>query len=422
MRLAHVHPAFGAASGSAPNAPGGRGGAYGAAPALATVLLLALAAASAAPAQGVLDEYDRDDIDPYAGLAVHPGYRTSIQPATGDPRSGVGRGGGQPGFSQVGQATQNTPWSGVWWPRKPVELAFMAFSQGLSPLEKYDTLVYSYYGRNPGAAAWEADPAHGHNEAPTRGVDWSGHCNGLAAAAILEAEPRQTVRVPLGNNPAYLKLSLQSPYYAPSGLFRDGQDDYSYYRAAGGAIDLTVADQKGWLCEMYMNVYTQQFENRDLLGHRYSSPYPDMWDPTYRDIHPHYFHYLLQAFVKNRGQAIVVEVDPGFPVNNHPLYRYESSSVFYPQRSRYSVTTTVYYADYARGYHDVGTTPMRQTYTYDLIVDREGRIIRGEWTGSSQYNHPDFVWIPTQLAPPGNAYSNPGLNHRFASYLMGRGR
>ena len=28
----------------------------------------------------------------------------------------------------------------------------------------------------------------------------------------------------------------------------------------------------------------------------------------------------------------------------------------------------------------------------------------GEWTGASQYKHPDFVWIPTGVAPSGNGY------------------
>ncbi|MBI4864006.1 MAG: hypothetical protein HY815_27675 [Candidatus Riflebacteria bacterium] len=387
--------------------------------AVALALACLLVPAGAVCAQTPADEWGRDDIDPYSGLPRTGTTATGPADAsTTSPQYGAG---GVAGFTQNGQVRQeNMPWSGVWWPRKPCELAFMGFSQGLSPLEKYDSLVYSNWGRNPGAAAWEADPQNKHNDAPQQGVDWAGHCNGLAAAAILEPEPKASIRVPVGQYAAFLKLNIAHPSYARSGLWRDGQDDYRYYRASGQSIELTVADQKGWLCEMYMDVNCQQFENRDLLGRRYNSPDPNLQDPSYRDIYPHYFHYLLQAFLKNRQQAFVCEVDPGFPVNNHPLFKYDSTSVYYPNQGKYAVTTTVYFTDYGRGYNDVGTNVTRQTYTYDLFLDQQGRIQWGEWTGSSQYNHPDFIWIPTQLARSGNGYANTALDPRFAQYLMGR--
>ena len=34
-------------------------------------------------------------------------------------------------------------------------------------------------------------------------------------------------------------------------------------------------------------------------------------------------------------------------------------------------------------------------YTYVLEVDADGRVIGGEWTGSSKKAHPDFLWLPT---------------------------
>lgn len=34
-------------------------------------------------------------------------------------------------------------------------------------------------------------------------------------------------------------------------------------------------------------------------------------------------------------------------------------------------------------------------YSYILELDKDGKIIGGEWTGSSKTNHPDFVWLPT---------------------------
>ena len=34
-------------------------------------------------------------------------------------------------------------------------------------------------------------------------------------------------------------------------------------------------------------------------------------------------------------------------------------------------------------------------YNYILEVDRDGKIIGGEWVGSSKKSHPDFLWLPT---------------------------
>jgi hypothetical protein len=34
-------------------------------------------------------------------------------------------------------------------------------------------------------------------------------------------------------------------------------------------------------------------------------------------------------------------------------------------------------------------------YNYILEVDADGKIIGGEWVGSSKKNHPDFLWLPT---------------------------
>jgi hypothetical protein len=226
--------------------------------------------------------------------------------------------------------------------------------------------------------------------------------------------------VPLsGGQSTFLKLTVPSAQQATFGLFYDGRTDYRYIRGQN-QVQLTVADQKGWLAELYMNVYTMQFQNRDLLGHRYNRSEVDIYDPTYRDIDPHYFHYLLQTFVKGRKQAIVTEVDPGFPVNNHPLYAFETTSTYYPSRRVYSVKTTVSMADYARAYHAVGTNTTRATYHYTLSVDAQGRITGWQWVGPSVYNHPDFVWIPTSVAPGYQDWSNKALNYTYARHVMGR--
>ncbi len=304
---------------------------------------------------------------------------------------------------------RDIPWSGTWWPRKRCGLAFLDTGDGLSPFEKYDTIVYDRTGRVPGAAAWEADPANRHNEAAYGyGASWSGHCNGLAAAAILSPEPRRDIRVPLRRG-VVLKLNIDSPQAAVPGLFRDGAPDYYAYQAPGGSITLTVDDMKGWLAEQYMNCRVQQFANPDLLGHRYNRPYIDEYDPTYRDIKPHYFHWLLLTFVGRRKQAIVAEVDPHMAVNNHPLYKYEMD-IRRLDRTRYYVTARVWLTDYAPSWGYVGTNPMIRTYTYILYTYDGRRVYNGEWVGSSVHQHPDFIWIPIDDMPAYGQYENPCLD------------
>lgn len=311
------------------------------------------------------------------------------------------------------------PWSGAWYPRKYAELAFRDFSQGLSPFEKYDSIVYNWYGRVPGAAAWEADPLHNHNNAPyPEKPSWTGHCNGLAAAAILCQEPTRSIRIPLDAPVRLAKLIYNNARSAPAGLFEDGRHDYTYENSNRRDLELTVADQKGWLAESYMTCQTQQFSNKDLLGHRYSGSEINVNDPTYRDIEPHYFHYLLQEYVRRRNQAVVAEVDPHQPVNNHPVYGYEAQGSYDPRRRAYNFRTSVLMTDYASSADATGTKTMKRDYTYTLYCDQSGRIVGGEWTGSSVTKHPDFIWIPIANAQAYQTYENPCINGGFVNFLF----
>ncbi|MBI2944315.1 MAG: hypothetical protein HYY25_08945 [Candidatus Wallbacteria bacterium] len=310
------------------------------------------------------------------------------------------------------------PWSGTWWPRNSAELAFRAFEGGLSPLEKYDSIVASLYGRLAGAAAWEADPLHHHNyAAATYRTDWGGHCNGLAAAGILVPEPRKPFDIPLGNRPIKVKLDVGGAKGAKEYLFSDGQNDYRQLSNPSKTIRLTVADMKGLLAESYMTCNTQQFSNRNALGTRYDRPTIDTADESFRDIHPHYFHWLLQEFVKKNGMAVVTEIDAKRSVNNHPLYKFESQAVYSAAKRRYSVTTKCTFTAYAKDPNFIGTNTMTRTYTYDLIQDASGRVVRGEWTGKSSTDHPDFCWIPTSDAPAYGTFENQAVSGDFVRYL-----
>jgi len=45
--------------------------------------------------------------------------------------------------------------------------------------------------------------------------------------------------------------------------------------------------------------------------------------------------------------------------------------------------------------HRIDNYTRTDKYQYILEVDRNGKIIGGEWVGRSKTNHPDFLWLPT---------------------------
>lgn len=290
------------------------------------------------------------------------------------------------------------PWSALWWPRRHCELSFLKLSQGMSPLEKYDTLVMARTGRNPQAALWEADPVFGHNYAPNQDqVDWAGHCNGAAVASMLVREPPPRFTVDLGAGAQAARLKIPSAAQATPGVARHGDSAYRLEALPGGRLELTGDDVKGWLAELFMICSTMQFrsgpDGRRVTGERYNRREIDVADPNFQDIHPHYFHWLMLEFVQRRGQPVIVEVDPHAPVNNHPAYAFQAQGTEYPGVVRFQ--SRVWLADYAPTYQFQGTKPMVKDYTYDLQTDAQGRVTGGRWTGRSVTQHPDFCWVPT---------------------------
>ena len=78
------------------------------------------------------------------------------------------------------------PWSGWWWPAG--NSGPTLFAPG-GPLDKYDQYLAATSGQSPGTRAWEREELY------VPGVAWAGHCNGFAAAALLEPEPTEPVNV-----------------------------------------------------------------------------------------------------------------------------------------------------------------------------------------------------------------------------------
>ncbi|MBF0498506.1 MAG: hypothetical protein HQM09_00100 [Candidatus Riflebacteria bacterium] len=258
------------------------------------------------------------------------------------------------------------PWSGDWWSRKKGFNIKGWPGHTPSPFERYDQYVLGRTGQNPGATAWESDPANTHYGPQSE--DWEGHCNGWSGASVLEPEPHET-------------------------KIRNG-------------ISFETSDQKAILSELYMNTYCMFYGKRNWGNHGD--------DPL--DIYPDQFHKLLLEYIAGQKSAVVCDITPDRQVWNYPLYKFESSwQPSFLNDKKLKVRTVCTYADdgVKPDYH--GTKSMTITYTYNLIIDDQGNIVSGEWTGDSVQNHPDFVWVPTADAPnpPGTVQENPNLDTRF---------
>lgn len=231
------------------------------------------------------------------------------------------------------------------------------------PLEKYDRFVAATTGRNPGTRDWD----YAHMRVTDADKSWWGHCNGWAAAAVLEAEP---VR-PVGR----------------------------------AGVSFGVGDQKGLL-----SAWHQADGVSFAIGGRN------------RALKAEEFHRALVDFPIRRGTPVIVNAyqvgEQRYQVWNYPAFRVRLA--YTPDAAdpaRTHVAATVWYAGNMVPPDFVGTQPWPSpagvTYTYSLLGDPEYPV-GGEWEGESagdgDLSRPSLVWFPDPnrrvpgLAPPGLRY------------------
>jgi len=272
------------------------------------------------------------------------------------------------GAETVEVPAANRPWSGYWWPHRqggmitgaalkrttPVPEYHDDWVGFFSPLEKYSLA----FGEDPRGDLWDwEDEHHWDPEAPS----WYGHCNGWAAAAISEAEPISPVEL--------------------NGI---------YFR---------VGDQKAMLTELHQAdpaiIYDPECAADPLIS-----------------MTAVRFHTILVDYIKNRGQAIVVENDPGAEVWNFPCYKYHM--VWQDEGSIRHYTTTYYLLQDFVAPDSTTLSENQITVTYDLYLNDGGSITGGAWTGFSTTVHPDFIWEPT-----GQNSANPYLDAAKVDQILG---
>jgi hypothetical protein len=251
------------------------------------------------------------------------------------------------------------PWSGRWWPTGNFPPS-MAAAGG--PLDKFDRYIASLGLPPPGATSWEAINHY------KPGCIWCGHCNGWAAAAILEPEPTSPVRV--------------------------------------GMIDFTVGDLKGLLTEAhYTDAYDLIEGARDIVT--------GIGDDQLKAI---VFHRVLLDWVMN-GEPVIMDRTKKAEVRNHPVYRCQMTSR--PDSSdprKTHVTATLWFVSARVSPDYVGTMGFQAAYQYWITGDFQ-KPSDGDWEGSSQNDHPGLIWRPTYVNYDPRRNPNPALKY-YDPYIL----
>ena len=255
------------------------------------------------------------------------------------------------------------PWSGWWWPAGDGAGPTL-FAPG-GPLDKYDQYIAATSGETPGTRAWEREELY------VPGVPWAGHCNGFAAAALLEPEPTQPISV-LG-------------------------------------ITFSVADQKGLLVDYHFG---------DSAAWSFGAD---------GDLNPADFHRKLLTWIGEAGQGFVLTYDMGGgEVWSYPAYKFESHWTADPGREgAWRVTTTVWMADMDVAPNFVGTRvypgPAGKTFEYTLEGDPRDPS-GGAWTGASRagrFAHPGRIWYPESTVRNGDReLVSPGLDRETLANIV----
>ena len=230
---------------------------------------------------------------------------------------------------------------------------------------------------------------------------WWGLCHAWAPAAILEPEPLHAVEM---NGQRFevsdIKALILTVYDGTDSLFLGGR------------------------CN------AREFERDD--NHRITMD-------ECRDVNAGAWHVVVSNFLGLNQRAFVEDRTAGFEVWNQPLIGYnvtelnerteaEALSILGVTGDRYP------FNDEAKHFYEVkmttdylveghqSTEPLGEegyvrhdNYHYILEVSADGKIIGGEWAGSSRDSHPDFLWVPLR-ARAGRA--NPNVDFETVRNLI----
>ncbi len=256
-----------------------------------------------------------------------------------------------------------------------------------NPLATYDKV---FYGGVDTAAKWERENHTVAASAPE--ASWDGHCNGFSASAQRHSEPKHEVK--------------------------------------RGTETFTPRDIKALLAEIHMSAkfYFLGGNRCALLN---STP---LTLPNYRsdeqvlgdcdDVNAGTFHITVTNWIGIQKHTVIMDQSAKEQVWNYPHFKYKFSapevSASEAMRLVTGQTSSTYKFNpsakkflhvsmditHAKAWKEerltsefvVGDRTATKTYTYVLELDENQRILGGEWTGNSQQDHPDFIWVAFEPA------------------------
>ena len=265
--------------------------------------------------------------------------RTEVRPPkdVGDPPTDAKRAELALAFS--GEA-QRHPWSGWWWPANDLVGGPRLFDRD-GPLARYDEYVQALGRPHPGTVEWE------RAEVRYAGVAWAGHCNGWAAASLLEPEPVRE-------------------------------------RTING-VTFSVADQKGLLTSYHF---------ADAAAWTAGS--------EQSDVSPVDFHRAVTTWIGGESKGAVFTFRPvGEEIWSYPAYRFETEiGPDALEANVWQVKTTVWLVDNEVPAGFIGSrpwpTPAGKVLEYTLRGGDPHNPSGGEWAKSTEgrFARPFMVWYP----------------------------
>lgn len=245
----------------------------------------------------------------------------------------------------------------------------------LAPTEKWDIFIGRYdYPAKTEVAKYAS---------PSRPI-WEGICDGWAGAALNHNEPRPQVVT----NPDGIRIPFGS------------------------------SDIKGLLSWYYAKKHSGGYA---MMGRRCNGGTVFGTDRCNEDMNSGAFHIVLTNKVGITGTSFIADIDRNSEVWNHIAYDYTSqivSSNLRPRNTSAAGTAKVmrmrtsveWVYSLARNSWDpvLGTSAqntLRRTYEYYLDLDRNGKIIGGDWISKTR---PDFLWLERKVSSFGGIYSRLG--------------
>lgn len=255
-----------------------------------------------------------------------------------------------------GEVPENLiPWRGYWFPNTSGRL----HDGPNSPMAKFDRMTLARTGLSAGAFQWET-VNHGLTD-----LNWSGHCNGWAAASVMFPEP---------------KVPWTDPF---------------------SGVTFTVSDLKGIYSEFSYCPKYVFFGTRN--NGRGQNP---------RDILPQDFHNTIVYYIGHLKKPVLMDYMPSPPIENRVISRYQMKiEALTKYTFRVDMTLTIHTYDDGKS-EDTGIAKnFTRTYSYTLWTDKYGNAVDGKWLTPN----PDFLWVPLTYGKCSD--SNPAITWQWVQSI-----